>query len=370
MHVVIAGGGSAGHVSPALALAAALRRADPEIGLTFLGTEEGLEARLVPEAGYDIEMIPRVPLPRQPTPQLLTVPGRLAGAVRAVRQVLDQVRADVVVGMGGYVAMPAYVAARRTGTPVVVHEQNARPGIANRFAARFVTDHVVLSFPETPLRHGKHIGLPLRREVTSIDRAGLRAEARKAFGLDQDRPTLFVTGGSQGAVSLNTAVSGAAAALAEAGIQVLHAYGPRNKLTLVRPESTSNGEPAPPYVAVPYIDRMDFALAAGDLAVSRAGASTVSEQAAVGLPAIYVPYPVGNGEQRWNAAPVVDAGGGLLVDDAELTPDWVSRHVVDLLGDTERLNAMSAAARAIMPADADAQVAALVRDVAAKGGTR
>lgn len=365
MHVVIAGGGSAGHVSPALALAGALRRADPEIGLTFLGTEEGLEARLVPEAGYDIAMIPRVPLPRQPTPRLLTVPGRLAGAVRAAVRVLERSGADVVVGMGGYVAMPAYVAARRTGTPVVVHEQNARPGIANRFAARFVTNHVVSSFPDTPLRHGVHIGLPLRREITSIDRAALRSEARKAFGLDQDRPTLFVTGGSQGAVSLNTAVAGAAPALAAAGVQVLHAYGPRNKLTIDRDEESGS---APPYVAVPYIDRMDLALAAGDLAISRAGASTVSEQAAVGLPAVYVPYPVGNGEQRWNAKPVVDAGGGLLVDDADLTPDWVARNVVDLLGDAERLRAMSSAARAIMPADADDQVAALVRDVATKGG--
>lgn len=358
MHVVLAGGGSAGHVSPALALAAALRRADPEVGLTFLGTEEGLEARLIPAAGYELALIPRVPLPRDLTPRLLTVPGRLAGAVRAAATVIQRVNADVVVGLGGYVAMPAYLAARRLKVPVVVHEQNARPGIANRFAARFVTSEVAVSFPATPLRHANFVGLPIRREIATLDRLARRQEARAAFGLDPQRPCLLVTGGSQGALRLNQAVSAAAAALAQAGVQVLHATGPRNVVEPERPEG------APPYVAVPYIERMDLAYAAADLAIVRAGANTVTELAAVGLPAVFVPYPVGNGEQRFNAQPVVDAGGGLLVDDAALTPEWVREHVVALVTDADRLATMAKVASDLMPADADDRLAELVRSVA------
>lgn len=362
MHVVLAGGGSAGHVSPALALAAALRRADPDVGLTFLGTEEGLEARLIPAAGYELATIPRVPLPRELTPRLLTVPGRLAGAVRAAAAVIQRTNATVVVGLGGYVAMPAYLAARRLKVPVVVHEQNARPGIANRFAARFVTTHVAVSFPGTPLRHATFVGLPIRREIATLDRAALRQEAAATFGLDPDRPTLLVTGGSQGALRINEAVSGAAADLAEAGIQVLHATGPRHSVTL--PERPAD---APPYVAVPYIDRMDLAYAAADLAVARAGANTVTELAAVGLPAVFVPYAVGNGEQRFNAQPVVDVGGGLLVDDADFTSAWVREHVVGLATDADRLTAMSKVARDLVPADADDRLAELVRSVASAG---
>jgi UDP-N-acetylglucosamine--N-acetylmuramyl-(pentapeptide) pyrophosphoryl-undecaprenol N-acetylglucosamine transferase len=358
VHIVLAGGGSAGHISPALALAAALRRADPDVGLTFLGTEEGLEARLIPAAGHDLAVIPRVPLPRELTPRLLTVPGRLAGAVRAAAGVISRVEADAVVGLGGYVAMPAYLAARRLHKPVVVHEQNARPGIANRFAARFVTSHVAVSFPGTPLRHATFVGLPVRRQITTLDRSALRAEARAEFGLDPDRPTLLVTGGSQGAVRLNQAVAGAAASLAAAGVQVLHATGAGHEVEPERPAG------APPYVAVPYIERMDLAYAAADAAISRAGANTVTELAVVGLPAVFVPYPVGNGEQRFNAQPVVDAGGGLLVDDADLTPAWVGEHVVGLVTDAGRLAAMAKVAHDLVPADADDRLAAMVRSVA------
>lgn len=361
MRAVLAGGGSAGHISPAIALARALRRVEPDIELTFLGTSEGLEATLIPAAGFHLELIPRVPLPRTLTPQLFTVPGRLAGAVRAAGEVLERVGADVVVGFGGYVAMPAYLAARRQKVPVVVHEQNARPGIANRFAARLVTKHVAVSFPGTPLPNAEYVGLPIRPEIANLDRAGLRAEGAVHFGLDPDLPTVLVTGGSQGARRINAAMAGAASAFAAAGVQVLHAYGKRND----RPE-VSDDLVGARYLLVEYIERMDLALAVADLAVSRAGANTVTEFAAVGLPSVYVPYPVGNGEQRFNAAPVVEAGGGLLIDDAELTSEWVRRTVVPLATDRERLAAMSDAARALVPRDADERLAELVRKVARK----
>jgi UDP-N-acetylglucosamine--N-acetylmuramyl-(pentapeptide) pyrophosphoryl-undecaprenol N-acetylglucosamine transferase len=276
---------------------------------------------------------------------------------------MARVGADVLVGLGGYVAMPAYLAARRQKVPVVVHEQNARPGIANRFAASLITSNVAISFPNTPLRHGVHLGLPIRREIAQLDRDGLRLLARAAFGFTPNAPTLLVTGGSQGSQRINAAVVGAAPALAEAGIQVLHHYGQNNEVNVELPPD------APRYVALPYIDRMDLAYAAADLAIARAGANTVTELAAVGLPAVFCPYPVGNGEQRLNARPVVEAGGGVMVDDAALTPEWVRTNVIALVTDPARLAAMSKVAMDLVPADADERLAELVMKVAGKGSS-
>src|SRR6266702_4725489 len=316
MRVLLAGGGSAGHIEPALALADALRRMAPETEVTCLGTERGLETRLIPLRGYPLELIPAVPMPRSVSPRLLTVPGRLAGAVNAAAAAIDRTRAQVLVGFGGYVATPAYLAARRRRIPIVVHEANPKPGLANRLGARFTT-HVFTGHPDTQLRNGTYIGIPIRREIAELDRLGLGDKARTHFGLRPDLPVLLVTGGSQGARSLNAAAFGAAEWLRDAGVQVLHIIGPRT------------GQDAPaasagvPYVATPYIDRMDLAYAAADFALCRAGAMTCAELTAVGLPAAYVPLPICNGEQRLNALPIVQHGGGMLVADAELTPEWI-----------------------------------------------
>jgi len=354
--IVLAGGGTAGHTSPLIATADALRRIDPTIDIIALGTERGLEVRVVPEAGYRLELIPPVPLPRKPTPALFAVPGKMFSSVSAARKVLDEAKADVLVGFGGYVSMPAYVAAWRRKTPIVVHEGNALPGIANKFAARYCTQHVATSFPGTDLPHAEYVGLPIRRAISTLDRAALRAEARQFFGLDPNAPTVFITGGSQGAQRLNEAFAGAAADLLAAGVQVLHAIGPKNSLEVAQ----TGGYP---YKVLSYVDRMDLAYAAADLVVCRSGANTVTEVSGVGLPAIYVPLPHGNGEQVLNAKPVVDAGGGLVVDNAEVTPDWVRATIPQLLHDRERLTAMSTAAQGVIRTDADDRLAQIILDV-------
>ena len=353
MRVLLAGGGTAGHTSPLLATAAALREIDPDICITCLGTPRGLEVTLIPEAGYALELVPPVPLPRKPGVDLLRVPGRLRTAVRATGDVFDRLQPDVVAGFGGYVSVPAYLVARRRKIPLVVHEGNALAGIANKLGAR-LTHHVATSFPDTALRHAIYTGLPIRREISTLDRAAVRAEARAYFGLDPDRPTLLVTGGSQGARRINHAISAAARDLADAGIQVLHAAG--------RPDEVDSHprKGDPPYVVRPFIDRMDLAYAAADLIVCRSGANTVTEVAAVGLPAAFVPLPIGNGEQAMNANPVVEAGGALLIDDAALTPTWIDRVVIPLISDHVRLDAMSAAASGLMPRDADRKVAEMI----------
>ena len=361
--IVLAGGGTAGHVEPAMAVADALTALDPEVRITALGTQRGLETRLVPERGYHLELITPVPLPRKPSGDLMRLPLRVRRAVRQTRAVLDDVDADVVIGFGGYVALPAYLAAlggplRRRRIPVVVHEANASAGWANRVGARSAM-RVLSAVPDPGLGRVEVVGVPVRAAITSLDRMALRGQARAHFGFADDARVLLVFGGSQGAQSVNRAVAAAAKDLAVAGISVLHAHGPKNTLDLREP---ADGDP--PYVAVPYLDRMDLAYAAADLAGCRSGALTVAEVTDVGLPAVYVPLPIGNGEQRLNALPVVNAGGGLLVDNADLTPSFVADTVASLLNDAGRLQSMTAAAARAGHRDAAQRVAEVALDVA------
>lgn len=357
MHVVLAGGGTAGHIEPALNLADALRRRDPDVGITALGTAKGLEGRLVPARGYDLRMIPAVPLPRRPSGDLLTLPGRVRGSLLDTQAIIEDVGADVVVGFGGYVALPAYLAARRSHLPLVVHEANARPGLANRVGARmteYVAEAVAGSLPRAT-----RLGIPLRRSISTLNRAATRQAARDELGLAADAPLLLVFGGSQGAQRINAAVTAALPGLLDLGLQVLHSVGAAN----IDAVTFS----APGYHPVAYLDRMDLAYAAADLVISRSGAMTCAELAAVGLPAIYVPFPIGNGEQRLNAQPVVRAGGGLLVADEDLTAEGLLLLVRGLVGDPQRLEQMGRAAAAHGVRDADERLADMVTVAASAG---
>ncbi|HNP59040.1 MAG TPA: undecaprenyldiphospho-muramoylpentapeptide beta-N-acetylglucosaminyltransferase [Gordonia sp. (in: high G+C Gram-positive bacteria)] len=362
LSVVVAGGGTAGHIEPALAVADAVAALDGSARITALGTEKGLETTIVPERGYDLRLIPPAPLPRKIGADLARTPARLARAVAAARKVLADVEADVVVGFGGYVALPAYIAARghlrrRSRLPLVIHEANASAGIANKVGARWA-DRVLAAVADCGLPGAQVVGIPVRRSLAGLDRAAMRDKARHYFGLDETAPTLLVFGGSQGALRLNDAVVGAAPALGEAGIGVLHAYGPKNH---IEPQSPPG---APAYIGVGYLNRMDLAYAAADLVICRSGAMTVAEVSATGLPAVYVPLPHGNGEQELNALPVVQAGGGLLVPDDEMSPDWVAREVPALLGDPARLAQMAANAAVGGHRDAATRVACAALELA------
>jgi len=361
--VLLAGGGSAGHVSPLLALADCLRRRDPDIRVTALGTHKGLEQRLVPARGYDLRIIPKVAFPRRPGVALVRLPGAIKAAVDAAGAAIDETKPEVVVGFGGYVSTPAYLAARRRKIPIVVHEQNAVPGLANRLGAR-MTPFVATAFASTALPHATLIGMPLRLEIALLDRAANRSAALAHFGLDDHRPTLLITGGSLGAERLNTAFASRVDELRSHGIQVLHISGQGKEFL---PGPTMAGLP---YVVVAYVDRMDLAYASADLVVARAGANTVCELTAVGLPAVYVPLPIGNGEQRLNAADVVAAGGGVLVDDSSLTPEWIDETLVRLVTDESRMRAMADAAAAIGEREADERLADLVVVAASSRGAR
>ncbi|WP_345761052.1 UDP-N-acetylglucosamine--N-acetylmuramyl-(pentapeptide) pyrophosphoryl-undecaprenol N-acetylglucosamine transferase [Diaminobutyricibacter sp. McL0608] len=347
---LLAGGGTAGHVNPLLAVADRLRRDDPAANVLVLGTAEGLEARLVPDRGYELATIPRLPFPRRPNAAAARFPAEYRRSISRVVALLQERGIDVVVGFGGYAAAPAYSAARKARIPQVLHEANARPGLANRLGARY-TPFVGVAFEGTRLPHARFVGMPLRVEIEELDRTASRPAAAAEFGLDADRPTLLVTGGSLGARRINQTVFDRAAQVIAAGYQVLHIQGGRGELTDPGIEH---------YRLLDYCDRMDLALAIADVAVARAGAATVCEFAALGIPAVYVPFPVGNGEQRFNAAGVVGADGGILVDDARFLPEWVDDRLIPLLLDRDRVAAMGERAASVGVRDGSDRMVSLI----------
>jgi UDP-N-acetylglucosamine--N-acetylmuramyl-(pentapeptide) pyrophosphoryl-undecaprenol N-acetylglucosamine transferase len=351
---LLAGGGTAGHVNPLLAVADRIVDRDSDAVIFVLGTAEGLESRLVPERGYELLEVPRLPFPRRPNVDALRFPRRFREIISLIRAILTEKKIDVLVGFGGYVSAPAYLAARQTGVPIAVHEANAKPGMANRLGAR-LSRYVGVAFRGTRLPHATVVGMPLRREIESLDRAALRSEAVAYFGLSPHKLTLLVTGGSQGARSINETVHAAAASILGAGWQILHVTGAKSDIT-----STDLAG----YLIIPYCDRMDLAIAAADFAVARAGAATVSEFTALGLPAAYVPLAIGNGEQRLNAREAVAAGGAVLVANSDFTPEWIAGQLVPLLEDRALVADMAARALSVGVLDgADRMVDLVTRAV-------
>lgn len=348
---LLAGGGTAGHVNPLLALAEFIKETEPESKVLVLGTAEGLEARLVPARGFELITIERLPFPRKPSAYALKFPVKFSRAVKQTRELIRNRKVDVVVGFGGYASTPAYSAAKKEKVPYVIHEANAKPGLANIFGARGATA-VAVTFAGTPIRDAQVTGMPLRKEITQLNRAELQQPARSHFGLDPSKATLLITGGSLGARAINEALSAAAEEFIAANIQVLHIWG---GLTKVRDPGVAG------YKVIEYCDRMDLAFAASTLIVSRAGSTAVSEIAGLAIPAVFVPYRSGNGEQRKNANDIVVSGGALLREDAELTSEWITETLIPLLHNTAELDKMSRLAKTVGTLDGTSRLFNLIK---------
>lgn len=350
---LLAGGGTAGHVNPLLALADAITTRSASDKVVALGTVEGLETRLVPERGYELATIAKLPFPRKINSYALRFPARFAAAVAQSRKLIRQRHIDVVVGFGGYASAPAYLAAALEKVPVVIHEANALPGMANKLGAG-VAKAIGVAFRSTPLKNAKYVGMPLRKEIEVLATKQDKAAARSSFGLDPESFTLLVTGGSLGAKKINDVIEQSKDVLIAAGIQVLHIVGGGSELEPVKQRG---------YVRLTYCDRMDLAISSADFAVSRAGASTVSEFSAVGLPALYIPYAVGNGEQAQNIKELLTAEGAISLADSLFSKEFVSTELVPLLSSSKRVAAMAKAAKQCGTADGTAQLLALVQGV-------
>lgn len=357
-HIVLSGGGTAGHVNPLLAVAHVIRDLEPDADIAVVGTAVGLEHDLVPQAGFELETIEKVPFPRRPNKAALQFPAKWRAETAKVRDILTRHHAQVVVGFGGYTSAPVYAAAHKMGIPIAIHEQNARAGMANKLGARWAS-MIGAAYAQPGLKPRKgveveRVGLPLRPAIAQLasnlehDRIATRKAAAAQLGVDPNHPLVVVTGGSLGAVNVNRAVAASAKELL-AHAQVIHLTGKGKDDEVRSLVSVSAGEQVlgelgsdhasdGDYRVAPYLERIDLAFACADLIICRSGAGTVSELTALGLPAIYVPLPIGNGEQRFNAQPVVDAQGGLMVADADFTPEWVRNHVPKLLADPKTLS--------------------------------
>jgi UDP-N-acetylglucosamine--N-acetylmuramyl-(pentapeptide) pyrophosphoryl-undecaprenol N-acetylglucosamine transferase len=364
--IVIAGGGTAGHVFPGLSLGRALTNRGRRV--VFVGTAEGPEARLVPEAGFEFHAIPVHPFVRRVSTDALRGP---TAAVRAVGRCREIVRGGAaVVGLGGYASVPAILAAKRERVPVVLQEQNAVAGLANRVLSRLAAT-VALGFADAgsffPRRRVVVTGNPVREEILAVrvNREALAAEARSRFDLDPGRSTVLIVGGSQGALHLNQATVGACALLAERGdLQLLLIAGPAHADEMRR--ALGDVSRALAVRVEGFVDHIDLAYAVADLVVARAGASSIAEIAVCGLPALLVPYPHATaGHQEANARALQRAGGAAVLPDDELSPETLADRIATLIDQRDRRAAMSVRSLAFAAPDATDRLADAVEDVAA-----
>ncbi|MBV8159852.1 MAG: UDP-N-acetylglucosamine--N-acetylmuramyl-(pentapeptide) pyrophosphoryl-undecaprenol N-acetylglucosamine transferase [Acidimicrobiia bacterium] len=364
--ILIAAGGTGGHIFPGLALASALRRQEPAARLGFVGTRRGLEGRIIPDAGYPLHLVDMVPFAGA---RRALVPAAFARATWQARVLLRRQGATVAVGMGGYASIPLVAGARMAGVPSLVHESGAVPGRANLLAARF-TGNVALAFERAASSFPgptRVVGMPLSPEIEHFDRAAQRSAARAAFGVPDNAELLLVIGGSQGATTLNRAAVGLAARWRDRpGRHILLKTGAAD-LAGIEADVRAAGA-AHVVRVVSFFERMDHAYAAADLALTRAGAGTVAELGATGLPAVLVPYPYApHDHQAVNASVLVDVGAALMVRNGQATADNLGPLLEGLFADPERRTAMASAGHGVARPHAADELATWVLELAGAG---
>jgi undecaprenyldiphospho-muramoylpentapeptide beta-N-acetylglucosaminyltransferase len=370
---IVAGGGTAGHVLPGIAIGRALvARGHEQASVHFVGSDRGIERRLVPAAGFPLTVLPGRGIQRRASWRALADNvGATTGLMRACARAFTLVRRSrprVLVALGGYASVPAALAAAALRVPIVVAEQNAVPGAANRVVAR-VAKASAVSFPDTQLPRAVVTGNPVRAEVLAVDRARDRARARAALGIDDGRLLVAAFGGSLGARRINEAVLGAAERWRDRGdLAVRHVLGERDWATYRTRAEELAGAHGPghlQYQPVVYEDDMPTLYAAADVVLCRSGATSVAELAVVGLPSVLVPLPGAPGDhQTANARALVDAGAAVLVPDPQCDAVRVDAEVGNLLGEPALLARMASAARSAARPDAGDRVAELVDRVA------
>lgn len=328
--MVFAGGGTAGHIQPALAVAHYWQRENPKDRIIFLGTSSGLETSLIPAAGFELELITRVRVPRTISHNLLRFPAQLVRSISDCRRVLKD--ADLLIGFGGYVSAPAYIAAALRRIPIVIHEANAKPGWANLLGA-FLTQSLAVGNPVAGGKFSSALitGIPLREDISEflsqrrdLDPSkwhALKAEAKVSLGFDPKRPLLLVFGGSQGSRVINSVIENASPQINLKSISILHSVGGTNDLPLSHDH----------YKALSYISDMSTAYLAADLVIARSGAITCSEVRALGKFAIFIPLDIGNGEQSVNALDLVARGSAVVISQKSFTTTWLVDNIVSMV---------------------------------------
>ena len=357
MKIVFAGGGTGGHIYPALAVAKEIMNRQPGAEVLFVGGTKGIERKIVSDAGYTLETIPVSGLPRKVSLSMVGFFWKLGVSIVMSRRVLKRFRPSVVMATGGYVSGPPIIAALSLGLPTVILEQNSYPGITNRKLGRFA-DIVFLGFQDAaPFFERKAETMVTGNPVRDTISAGRRDESARKFGLDPSLRTVLVFGGSQGSAAINRAVSGAAESIAARDIQVLWQTGAL-EYTMWKPfDKRCDGR----IRVVPYIDAMEHAYAAADCVVARAGAMSIAEITACGLPAVFIPLPTAAANhQELNAQSLVTAGAAAMIIEKNLTSDSLEREIVRILLSQERIAAMSRASKNLGRPEAAKNIAGII----------
>lgn len=367
MRVALMGGGSAGHLFPSVAVAQRLRE-HGEVELLFIGAQGRLDEGILAQQGLPHELIPARPFPYRLSPALIPAAWGLVQSVRRCLGVFRRFRPDAVFGSGGYVSVAGILAATRLHIPTVCHASDAHADRANRLLARWatrVTTHYAVTAQSFPAGKTTVVGQPVRREFFQAQ----REPARQDLGIPPQAFVLLVCGGSQGARTLNTAALAALPGLlADPDTHVLQMTGATDHEAIVQGAAEAVGPDHPRYRCTAFFERPWEPYAAADLCLTRGGASSLAELGVMGVPMMVTPYPYAAAHQKLNAAPLAQAGAALVVDNSELTGDWLLARVRELRGDRERLERMSVAARTASRPQAAEEIAQILREVAARGG--
>ncbi len=363
MRVLFAGGGTGGHINPALSVADYLRKRNPDFEALFVGTKRGLEKKLVPQAGYDIKYIDIRGFDRKNLFNNVSVVAKLLKANSDSVKIIKEFKPDCVVLTGGYVSGPVAIAAKKCNVPCLIHEQNVYPGLTVSGSSKYV-DFVAVSFDET-VTHMKNnpkcviTGNPVREEILLSD----KKKAREKLGISDDEKFVLVFGGSLGSAMINDAMKGVIPHLKDTNIRLLFGTGERNYK-----EFMENAGEIPENVTVtPYINNMHEVMAASDLAVTRAGAITVSELACLNKPAILIPSPnVVRNHQEQNASEFMEKGAAFMLKECDLSGESLKDTILSLVSDDEKLTSMAENMELFAKRDALSKIEELVLEMTEK----
>ena len=370
MRIIVSGGGTGGHIYPAVTIINTIKEKCPEAEFLYVGTKRGLEADIVPKEGLPFATVDLQGFERRLTPRNFLRAGKAMAAVVKAAKLVRDFRPDVVIGTGGYVCGPVLMAASLLGIPAVVQEQNVLPGITNKILSRFVSRIAVGSEaakPYFPAEKTVYTGNPIRRAVMEAN----RQEGAEAFGFDPAKKTVLVSGGSRGARAINRAMVGVLVRAAEnPAVQILHATGAKEYEDVMNRLKEAGLSELPAHIKVlPYLYNMPQAQALADLAVFRAGATGLSELTARGIPSILVPYPyAAENHQEFNARALEKAGAAKVILNKDLTDETLGAAMEELLADEEKLKSMAEASRKLGRPQAAEEIAEMVLALAKRKG--
>jgi UDP-N-acetylglucosamine--N-acetylmuramyl-(pentapeptide) pyrophosphoryl-undecaprenol N-acetylglucosamine transferase len=343
MKVIISGGGTGGHIYPGVAIAKKIIEKHPDSSILFIGSENGLEKKIVPKEGFNIKYITVEGLNKKISLKTISSIKKAFKGYFQATKIIKDFKPDIVIGTGGYVCGPVVLSAALKGIPTLIHEQNAFPGVTNKLLSRFVSK-IAITFKEAekyfPKNKVIYTGNPIRSQILKID----RSKSREVWGLEKDKPVVLVVGGSRGAKNINNAVANIIPDIHREGIQLIFVTGENQYQEIIK-NFSENGidyKNLKGIKILPYIYNMQDALGACDLIVTRAGATIISEITALGIPAILIPSPyVANNHQEYNAIALEENGAGIIIKESQLKDDIFKEQIINIVKNKDMLSRMS-----------------------------